>query len=171
MQVGVTSSEKPRSDFAVDGYGIRGVFGIIQGYRNVYNLDMILEHAAPFDFNETSFELSMPNIFHYNNLSFVIHPVTSFGDNVSFSVRGHGGVFYHFGTSSIIGVGSEYASAQSSSQFGRRLVKGEGATSLFFGSQIGSAYLQNEFIKGWGAEGNDFGFAATVKFLLPSFTH
>jgi hypothetical protein len=170
MQVGVSSSEKTRSDFGIDGYGIRGVFGVFQGHRDVYNLDVILEHAAPFDFGETSFELSAPNIFHINNYSIVIHPVTSFGNNVSFNVRGHGGVFYHFGSSSIIGIGSEYSSAQSGSQFGRRLVKGEGATSLFFGSQMGSAFLQNEFIKGWGAEGNDFGFAATVKFLLPSFS-
>jgi hypothetical protein len=170
MQVGVSSSEKARSDFGIDGYGIRGVFGVIQGYRDVYNLDIILEHAAPFDFGETAFELSAPGIFHYNDLSFVVHPVTSFGNNVSFNIRGHGGAFYRFGTGSIVGIGSEYSSAQSGSQFGRRLVKGEGATSLFFGSQVGMAYLQNEFIKGWGAEGNDFGFAATVKFLLPSFS-
>jgi hypothetical protein len=171
MQVGVSSSEKTRSDFGIDGYGVRGVFGVFQGYRNVYNLDVILEHAAPFDFGETSFELSTPNIFHANNYSFIIHPVMGFGNNINLNVRGHGGAFYHFSSTGIVGIGGEYASAQSGSRFGKRLVKGESATSLFFGSQIGSAYLQNEFIKGWGAEGNDFGFAATVKFILPSFSH
>jgi hypothetical protein len=170
MQVGVSSSEKERSAFSIDQYGIRGVFGIVQGYRNVYNLDVILEHDAPFNGSENTIELSTPNIFHVKNYTFVIHPVTSFGRNVSFTVRGHGGVFYHFSNTGIIGIGSEYESAQSGSQLGRRLVKGAGATSLFFGSQIGSStYLQNEFIKGWGSGGNDFGFAATMKFILPSF--
>lgn len=84
-------------------------------------------------------------------------------------MRGHGGAFYHFNNSAIVGIGAEYASAQSGSKFGQRLIKGETATSLFFGSQMGSMYLQNEFIKGWGKEGNDFGFAATMKFILPSF--
>jgi hypothetical protein len=168
MQVGVSSSEKSRSDFAFDGYGVRGVFGIIQAYRNVYNLDVILDHTAPFNGSETAFELSAPNLFHVNKYTFVIHPVTGFGRNVSFSMRGHGGAFYHF-SNGVIGIGAEYASGQSGSQFGQRLVKGETGTSIFFGSQICSAYVQNEFIKGWGFRGNDFGFAATVKIILPSF--
>jgi len=169
MQVGISSSEKERSAFSIDHYGVRGVFGILQGYRNVYNLDVILDHTAPFNGSENSFELSLPNIFHVNNYTFVIHPVTGFGRNVSFSMRGHGGAFYHFSNTGIIGIGAEYASGQSGSQFGQRLVKGEAGTSLFFGSQIGFVYMQNEFIKGWGVRGNDFGFAATVKFIMPSF--
>ncbi|MCU0608279.1 MAG: hypothetical protein MUF22_00740 [Chitinispirillaceae bacterium] len=171
MQVGVGSSEKERSSFSVDQYGVRGVFGVIQGYRNVYNMDVILEHSSPFSMEENSFELSAPNLFHVHNYTFVIHPVTSFGRNVSFNVRGHGGVFYRFHDVGVIGIGGEYASAQSGTQFGQRLVKGESATSLFVGSKIGSLFLQNEFIKGWGKDGNDFGFAATVKFALPKAAH
>jgi hypothetical protein len=171
VQIGVSSSEKQRSEFSIDGYGMRGVFGVIQGYRNVYNLDVVLEHAAPFDGDENTIELSTPNILHFDRFTLVVHPVTSFGRNVDFNLRGHGGVFYRFSGTGIVGVGAEYASAQSGSRFGRRLVRGEGATSLFFGSQIGSAYLQNEFIKGWGVGGSDFGFAVTVKYLLPSFAH
>jgi hypothetical protein len=169
MQAGVTSSEKDRSAFSIHGYGVRGVYGILQGYREVYNLDAVLDYTAPFDGSENSFEFSTPNIFHVKSYTFVVHPVWGFGRNVNFSMRGHGGAFYHFSTTGIIGIGAEYASGQSGSQFGQRLVKGEAGTSLFFGSQIGSVYLQNEFIKGWGVRGNDFGFAATMKFILPSF--
>jgi hypothetical protein len=170
MQVGISSSEKERANFAIDGYGLRAVYGLVQGYKGVYNLDVILEHASTFDFDDANYEISMPNIFHVNNFTFVIHPVTSFGTN--FNLRGHGGIFYHINGVGIVGIGSEYASAQTSSRFNQRLVRGEGATSLFFGSQMGRVYLQNEFIKGWGENGgNDFGFAATVKFTLPSFSH
>jgi hypothetical protein len=47
MQVGVSSSEKTRSDFGIDGYGIRGVFGVFQGYRDVYNLDVKRRSSFP----------------------------------------------------------------------------------------------------------------------------
>jgi hypothetical protein len=169
IQAGLSSSEKERSSFAIDGYGIRAVYGIFQNYNNLYNLDVILEHAAPFEMTEASFEISAPSIFHVNNFTYVIHPVLSFGKNVEFGLRGHGGAFYRINNLAVVGIGAEYASAQSGSQFGKRMVDGEAATSLFFGTQIGVAYLQNEFIKGWGANGNDFGFAATLKFVLPSF--
>lgn len=170
VQIGLSSSEKVRSQFSFDGYGVRGVFGIIQGYKNVYNLDVVVEHTSPFDGEENSIELSTPNIFYLNKCTFVIHPVTSFGKNTDFGLRGHAGVFYHFSDTGLIGMGAEYASAQSGSRFGRRLVNGEGAMSLFFGSRIGSVYLQNEFIKGWGVGGNDFGFAVTMKYMLDSFS-
>jgi hypothetical protein len=169
MQAGLSSSEKERSAFGIDGYGIRAVYGVFQNYKDFYNLDVILEHAAPFEMNEASFELSVPSIFHVNNFTYVVHPVMSFGKNVEFGLRGHGGAFYRINNIAVVGLGAEYASAQSGSQFGERMVDGEAATSLFFGTQLGVAYLQNEFIKGWGANGNDFGFAATVKFILPSF--
>jgi len=168
MQIGLSSSEKERSAFSLDGYGVRGVFGLVRAFRGVYHLDLVLEHAAPFDGTESGVEFSIPSIFHFERLSFIVHPVTSFGRNVDVGLRGHGGAFYRFSDTGIVGIGAEYASAQSGSQFGRRLVNGEGATSLFFGSRIGSAYLQNEFIKGWGKTGNDFGFAVTVKYLLPA---
>jgi hypothetical protein len=169
VQAGLLSSDKPRQQFSFDEYGLRGVLGVVQGYRNVYNLDIVLEHSSLFDGDENTFELSTPNIFHFDRYTVVVHPVTSFGRNVDVGLRGHGGVFYRFSESGIVGVGMEYASAQSGSRFGRRLVNGEGATSIFFGSRIGGAYLQNEFIKGWGVGGNDFGFAVTVKYLLPEF--
>jgi hypothetical protein len=169
MQAGLSSSEKERSKFGIDGYGVRAVYGILQNYNNFYNLDVILEHAAPFSMDEAAFEVSVPSIFHVNNFTYVVHPVMSFGKNVDFGLRGHGGAFYRINNVAVVGIGAEYASAQSGSQLGARLVDGEGGTSLFFGTQLGVAYLQNEFIKGWGKNGNDFGFAATVKFVLPSF--
>lgn len=170
FQIGLASSEKERSAFALDGYGVRGVLGVVRAYRDVYNVDVVLEHAAPFDGDESTLELSVPNIFHFDRFSFVVHPVTSFGGEVDFGLRGHGGLFYRFSGTGIVGIGAEYASAQSGSRFGRRLVNGEGAASVFFGSQIGSMYLQNEFIKGWGVGGSDFGFAVTVKYILPSLS-
>jgi hypothetical protein len=169
IQVGLSSSEKERSSFGVDGYGIRAVFGVLQNYNSFYNLDVILEHAAPFEMTEVAFEVSAPSIFHVDNFTYIVHPVMSFGKDVDFGLRGHGGAFYRVNDVAVVGIGAEYASAQSGSKFGERLVEGEAATSLFFGSQLGIAYLQNEFIKGWGENGNDVGFAATVKFVIPSF--
>lgn len=166
MQIGLSSTEKVRSSFSLDSYGIRGVVGLVRNYKDVYNLDFVLEHAAHFDGEESAIEFSAPSIFHFDNTTFVFHPVTSFGKSSDFALRGHGGVFCRYGENALVGIGAEYESAQNGSQFGRRLVRGAGAASIFFGARIGSAYIQNELIKGWGAESNDLGFALTVKYIL-----
>ena len=88
---------------------------------------------------------------------------------MKFGLRWHGGTFYRIPTGALIGLGAEYESVQSSSNLGKRLVKGEMGTSLFFGSMLGpNLFLQNELIKGWGAGSSkgDVGFAVTLKVLL-----
>ncbi|MCX7727439.1 MAG: hypothetical protein N2053_11405 [Chitinispirillaceae bacterium] len=171
IQAGIMSSEKERSSFKIDSYGIRGVYGIVKNFKDFYNLDVILEHhGGPFEANEFAFELSAPSIFHVKDFTYVIHPVFNFGKNVRTGIAGHGGAFYRIKDIAIIGIGAEYASAQSGNKFGERLVEGETATSIFLGARIGFAYLQNEFIKGWGSNSNDFGFAATVKFIILPFS-
>lgn len=168
-QVSLSSAEKPRTDFSFDEWGVRGVYGLIQSRGGVYNVDMILEHRISRTEGSHVSEFSMPNIWHVNSFSLVAHPVFSFGTDMAPGLRGHGGVFYSVGRTAIVGVGGEYESAQTSAHFSKRLVKGEAATSLFFGSAIGpKVFLQNEFIKGWGAQGTDIGFATTLKLLLPT---
>lgn len=168
LQVGIHSDEKHRANFSIDGYGVKGVYGIFQNLKNLYNLDMILEHHAPFDHSNVIFELSAPNIFHIRNFTFVAHPVFGFDKSNLYELRGHGGAFYRFNQSGIIGLGAEYASSQTGNYFGRRLIDGEFGTSFFLGSKIGTMYMQNEFIKGW-KNGNDFGFATTLKFTFSNF--
>lgn len=171
FQVSASSAEKVRSQFELDELGLRGVYSFICQYRGVYNLDFILEHHTGVSDGSKVYEFSAPSIWYKNNTTFVVHPVAAFGPDMKMGLRGHGGIFQSIGSGSLIGVGAEYASAQSSASLGHRLVVGEAATSLFFGSSIGSSfYLQNELIKGWGAEGPDVGFAMTLKFVVPNFT-
>lgn len=167
LQAGIMSSEKARTSFKIDSYGIRGVYGILNNFKGIYNLDVILEHhGGPFENNEFAFELSAPSIFHVKDFTYVIHPVVNFGKNIKSGIAGHGGAFYRIKDVALVGIGAEYASSQDGSRFGERLVSGEIATSIFLGARLGFAYLQNEFIKGWGSNSNDFGFAATVKFVI-----
>lgn len=167
LQAGISSAEKPRTAFNIDEWGIRGVYNLISNYRNSYNLDLVLEHHSPIDVLESMVEVSAPNTYHMNDFTFVVHPVLAFGTDVSTGLRGHGGVFYRFGSGALVGLGAEFESAQSSSHFGKRLVEGEIATSLFLGAQIGpGAFFQNEFIKGWGENSKDYGYAATIKVML-----
>jgi len=170
-QAGVASGEKDRASFSIDQWGLRGVGGIIQNYKGFYNLDVILECASAFNMKDLTVELSGPNIFYVNNFIFVVHPVLSMGRELPLGIRGHGGVFFNVSNMGIVGIGAEYESAQSGSQFGRRLVDGEAGTSLFLGARLGqNAYLQNEFIKGWGEGAKDFGYAATIKYAFKTGT-
>jgi hypothetical protein len=147
---------------------VRGVYGIIQRYHGVYNLDLILEHRVSTTSGNKLFEVSAPNIWNMEKMTVVAHPVVAFSSDEKPGLRGHGGVFYRVGRTSIVGLGAEYESAQSSANFGRRLVRGASGTSLFLGSQMGpNLFVQNELIKGWGARGNDVGFALTFKVLIP----
>ena len=168
VQIGVLSDEKSRTSYKIDHWSVRGVYNMIDNYQDFYNLDIILEHHSPFDFEESAFEISAPSIFYLNNYSFVIHPVLGFGRNVSNSITGHGGVFYNFNNSAIIGLGAEFESSHNSN-YGKRHVENEFAASLFFGANIGNnIYFQNELIKGLGSEAMDFGYAASMKLLFPN---
>ena len=169
LQASLASSEKERSQFGFDEYGFRVVYSILSQNRGVYNLDMILECHTAADNSTSLLEMSMPSIWHFNRLTFVAHPVGAFERELKFGLRGHGGAFYRMPTGALVGLGVEYESAQSSSNLGKRLVKGEAGTSLFFGSMLGpNLFLQNELIKGWGVGSSrgDVGFAVTLKVLL-----
>lgn len=169
LQAGLASSEKDRTNFAFDEFGVRGVTNIVRNYKDYYNLDAILECVSSTNLKEVSFEFSTPNIFYVGNFVFVAHPVVAFGKNIKASLRGHGGIFYNIGDVAIVGIGSEYESNQSGSQFIKKLTAGEGATSLFLGARLGKYfYFQNEIIKGWGPDAKDIGFALTLKAVLPT---
>jgi len=169
VQAVLTSSEKERPRFGFDEWGLRAVYSLVSQYRGVYNLDLILEHHTATDNGTSLYELSAPSIWHTQEFTFVLHPVGAFGHEMKFGLHGHGGVFYSMPAGATVGFGAEYESAQSSSNLGKRLVKGEAGTSLFFGSMLGAnLFWQNELIKGWGAGSSrgDVGFAVTLKVLL-----
>jgi len=171
VQAVFASSEKERTTFKIDDVGLRGVYSLVSGYRGLYNLDMILEHHQAEGSRGGVYEFSLPSIWHSNSLTYVVHPVAAFGHGMNLGVRGHGGIFHSTRNHATIGLGAEYESNQSSSNLGKRLVKGEGGTSLFFGTMLGqNVFLQNEIIKGWGpgSDKGDVGFAFTLKFLAPN---
>lgn len=170
IQALVSSSEKDRTTFRFDDFGLRGVYGLLSGYGGVYNLDVILEHHQSEGLQGGAYELSAPSIWHYKGFTYVLHPVAAFGRGTNLGMRGHGGVFHSTRNNTLIGVGAEYASAQSSAHLGKRLITGETGSSLFFGAMLTpNIFLQNELIKGWGAGSSegDVGFAVTLKFLAP----
>jgi hypothetical protein len=167
VQGSLVSEEKPRYEFEVDGWAVRGVYGVYGRADGRYSLDAILEHRAVLGGENRVLELSAPSILRYSGFTTVLHPVVAFDCEAATGLRGHMGVFYNIGRS-IVGIGAEHESNQSSSTMGRRLIKGESGTSLFLGGMTDpSLYLQNEFKKGWGSNGKDIGFAATLKFLFP----
>lgn len=166
VQGSLISAEKPRTEFEVDEWAVRGVYGLYRHGR--YSLDGILEHHVAMQGGEQVTELSAPSLFRFDQITVVVHPVLALGNHTATGARGHGGLFYALGNS-IIGVGAEYESNQSSANLGRRLVKGEAGTSVFLGTAISrTMFWQNELIKGWGADGKDVGFAATLKILIPT---
>ena len=174
LQAVLTSTDMDRTRFGFDEWGVRAVYNVLGQIRGVYNLDLVLECHTATNNGTSRFECSAPNIWHVDNLTFVAHPVAAFGRQAKLSLRGHCGAFHATSTGALFGVGAEYESGQSSSTLGRRLVKGEAGTSLFFGAQIGPyLYLQNELIKGWGAGASrgDIGFAVTLKVLMPFNAH
>lgn len=167
IQVSIGSSEKPRGEFALDAYSIRGVYNVFTSKEHDYNFNLILEHRGMTTQKANEIEFSTPFIMYNNDFTYVIHPTVSYGLNSEdLQVGGHLGLFYSFNPNSLIGVGAEYASVQSSSYGGQRLTQSEFSSSLFFGTYLGNRiYLQNEFAKGL-SNSRDFGFAVTTKFII-----
>lgn len=167
VQFTLGSSEKPRGEFSLDAYSIRGVYNVFTSAQNDFNFNLILEHRGMMNQKANEFEISTPFIYYNNDMTYVIHPTMSYGLNSEdLTVGGHLGLFYSFNPNSLVGFGAEYASVQSSSYGGQRLTQSEFSTSLFFGTYLGNRiYLQNEFAKGL-SNSRDFGFAVTTKFIL-----
>lgn len=171
IQIGLSSSEKPRSDFKIDEYGIRGVLNVFQSVTKKYFVDIILAHHGQFSGSEMVYHFSVPNMIYKKDFLFVIHPTFEIvgiknPNKVENTFGGHTGIFWIVKDSAIIGIGAEYASPQSGSVWNKRLVEGEAASSLFLGGKIGDIlYLQSEFAKGL-KNSRDFGYAITLKILL-----
>lgn len=167
IQLTFGSSEKPRGEFALDAYSIRGVYNIYTSRENNYNFNLIFEHRGMTTQKANEVEISTPFILHNDDFTYVVHPSMSYGLNSEdLTIGGHLGLFYTFNPNSLVGIGAEYASVQSSSYGGQRLTQSEFSTSLFFGTYLGNRiYLQNEFAKGL-ANSRDFGIAITTKFIL-----
>lgn len=167
LQASLGSSEKPRGEFKLDTYGIRGVFNAYSSLNRSYTLDVIFEHRGMFTEKANEFEISAPSIFYNNDFTYVIHPTFSYLlESKDYQIGGHLGVFYELNEKSVIGLGYEYASIHSSSYLGQRLTESEQSASLFFGSYLGNrVYLQNELAKGI-SNSRDFGFALTTKIVL-----
>ncbi|MCX8057614.1 MAG: hypothetical protein N3F03_08410 [Ignavibacteria bacterium] len=167
IQLTIGSSEKPRGEFALDAYSIRGVYNLFTSKENDYNFNLIFEHRGMTNRKANEIEISTPLIHFNDDFTYIIHPTMSYGLNSQdLTIGGHLGFFYNFNPNSLIGIGAEYASVQSSSYGGQRLTQSEFSTSLFFGTYIGNRiYLQNEFAKGL-ANSRDFGLAITTKFII-----
>lgn len=166
IQFSVGSGEKPRGELKFDSYSIRGVYNVYSSPANQYNLNLIMEHRGMFTENANEIEVSSPFIIHNYEMTYVIHPVMIYGFNSKdFAIGGHLGLFHTY-ENSLIGIGAEYLSTQSSSYAGQRLTQSEFSTSLFFGTYLGNRiYLQNELAKGL-SNSRDFGLAITTKFIL-----
>ncbi len=175
VQFGVSTVETTRDESrnAVDSWSARGVFNALNVGGGTYYLDLILEHHTGVDAEGNTTVFSVPNIFNISNFILVIHPVyelTRASGANEYVWGGHGGIFYNVNNRGIIGIGAEYASAQSSSALNRRLTEGEAAASLFVGFNFGNLYFQNEFAKGL-QNSRDYGVAATVKLFLDLGVH
>lgn len=166
-----TTREESRS--GVDSWSARAVLNALAMGGGIYYLDLILEHHTGVDADGNTTVFSVPNIFNLSNFILVIHPVyelTRASDTNEYTWGGHGGIFYNVNNRGIIGIGAEYASAQSSSALNRRLTEGEAAASFFVGLNFGNLYFQNEFAKGL-QNSRDYGVAATVKLYLDLGLH
>lgn len=171
FQLGLVSEEKERRvGWKADVVAIRAVWGVYRSLQHPLTWDLILEHHEGLEGGSSTWELSSPGIIRRENWKWVIHPVLSLSKGEKAGLRGHTGLFYLF-SNTLVGIGAEYESAQSSSHLGQRLVRGEYGTSLFFGSALTpSLYLQNELIKGWGpgSSKGDVGFSFTLKVIVPT---
>jgi len=167
VQFSIGSGEKPRGEFNLDAYSVRGVYNLYTSSQYDYNFNLILEHRGMMNQRANEFEISTPFIYYNNDITYVIHPTMSYGLNSEdLQIGGHLGLFYSFNQNSLVGIGAEYASVQSSSYGGQRLTQSEASASLFFGTYLGNRiYLQNEFAKGL-SNSRDFGLAITTKFIL-----
>jgi hypothetical protein len=139
IQFSMGSGEKERNSFKLDTYGIRAVYNMYSSGNNNYTLDVIGEHNGGVENGEREFELSFPNIFHFEELTYVIHPKISYAVKAEeYTPGAHAGLFYDFNESGVIGV--EYASVHSSSYAGNRITQNELSASLFFGARIGNNF-------------------------------
>lgn len=154
VQVTLGSDEKERNMVKMDVMAVRGVLNLMRNVSGGFNMDIILEHHTSIVTAGATTEVSLPGILHLSNFTFVVHPVAGYTyEERAFEFSVHGGAFYRFGDSALIGLGSEYAG-------------GEVAASLFVGGKLGpNIFIQNEFIKGL-ANSKDFAVAATLKFLI-----
>ncbi|MCX8122904.1 MAG: hypothetical protein N3F66_01910 [Spirochaetes bacterium] len=170
VQFGLTQAETTRAEnkYSIESWSVRGVFNTIRAASGNYYMDLVAEHHTGVDIDENMAHFSIPNLFYVSSFIVVIHPVyelTYSKNEREHTFGGHGGVFYNINNIGIIGVGGEFASAQSSSALGKRFTEGEAAASLFIGFNLGNIYFQNEFAKGLN-NSRDFGFAATLKFFF-----
>ena len=167
IQMSIGSGEKPRGEFKLDSYGIRGVYNVYTSPIRFFTVDFILEQRGMFTEQANEIEISTPVIFYGNTFTYVVHPTFNYGLNSeNFTWGGHLGLFYNLSSSSLVGFGIEYASVHSSSYAGQRLTESESSTSVFFGTYLGNRlYLQNEIAKGL-SNSRDIGFALTTKFII-----
>ncbi|MBU1297628.1 MAG: hypothetical protein KKB77_00545 [Bacteroidetes bacterium] len=167
FQLSLGSDEKSRDNFKLDFYSIKAVYNVHTSNLNDYTLDLMLQYRRGMNNTLDEIELSLPNIFRFSELTYVIHPVANYSVNdKNYQIGGHTGIFYDFNESGVIGFGAEYASPQSGSYAGERITKSEVAASIFLGAKIGNfLYVQNELAKGL-SNSRDFGFALTAKFLI-----
>lgn len=166
LQFSIGSDEKPRGEYKIDIFGLRGVYNVFASESNNHTADLIIEYRGGFSDLLGDVEFSVPNIFRNSEWTYVAHPTINYNLNEkNFQIGAHTGLFYNFNDNGIIGIGAEYLSPQSGSYSGTRITKSEFATSLFFGANIGNTiFIQNEIAKGL-ANSRDFGFAVTVKFI------
>ncbi|MGB4268550.1 MAG: hypothetical protein WBK20_05145 [Spirochaetota bacterium] len=170
VQFGLTQAETTRTEnkYSTESWSVRGVFNTIRSNSSNYFMDLVAEHHTGVDIDENMAHFSIPNLLYLSNFIVVIHPVyelTYSKNDREHTFGGHGGIFYNINNIGIIGIGGEFASAQSSSALGKRFTEGESAASLFIGFNLGNVYFQNEFAKGLN-NSRDFGFAATLKFFF-----
>ena len=170
VQFGLAQVETTRTDskYSIESWSVRGVFNTVRADSGNYYMDLVAEHHTGVDIDENMAHFSIPNLFYVSNFIVVIHPVyelTYSKAEREHTFGGHGGVFYNINNIGIIGIGGEFASAQSSSALGKRFTEGEAAASLFIGFNLGNIYFQNEFAKGLN-NSRDYGFAATLKFFF-----
>jgi len=132
-------------------------------FYNVYNSELFsftpaAETHFPYKGGAPAHDISMILTKPVNNWFVVLHPkleMTPAEDGGTSNVFGyHFGVFYNFGSHSSLGWGHEY--------FDKALT-----TSLFIGSFIGDRlFFQTEIIKGLTDEAQNYGFAASLKYVL-----
>lgn len=170
VQFGLTQVETTRAEnkYNLESWTVRGVFNAFRTGSGNYFLDLVAEHHTAIDIDENTAHFSLPNLFYVSNFIIVIHPayeLTYSKNTKDHTFGGHGGVFYNVNNVGIIGLGAEFALAQSSSSLGKRFTEGEAAASLFVGFNLGNIFFQSEFAKGLN-NSRDFGFAATIKFFF-----
>ncbi|MCD6502077.1 hypothetical protein J7L01_05700 [bacterium] len=164
-QIGFGSAEKPRGQFAIDELSASGTFNLIRSRNNAYSLDGMMACMGNLGNGKSSLEVSAPSIFRAKRFVGVAHPVVQLfsGNKPDVSVGAHAGLFRIFENGAVLGIGTEYRSAQGGPYFSNRIVEGEAAASLFIGAMIGeNLFIQNELAKGL-ANSRDFGVALTIK--------